>query len=418
MSAAPPRIAVLTIGDELLSGEVQDTNLTSIASALSGIGMRVSRHVTVPDDIEGIASEVRALTSRHDAVLVTGGLGPTSDDLTGEAVALAAGVELVFHPHLEQNLLRFFETMGREMSPENLKQAYLPAGAVEVPAAGGTAPGFMMDIGGALVAVLPGVPREMESMMESQVLGEIKSRLSGGPVVVTRRIMTFGMGESDVAARVSDIIDRGSVKYGFLVMRGPVVIKLTASGASREEAEAVLDEEQEKVASRLGSLMYAVDDEPIEEVVGKLLRERGLTISTAESLTAGMVSAALANIPGSSDYLRGGVVAYGAREKQELLGVPPELLEEGAVSRQVAEAMAAGARRLFATDIAVATTGVAGPGTGGESKPAGTVAIAVAHPDGVLSLERRLPGPRPMVRNIAALAALNMVRLHLAEGPG
>ena len=417
MSAGPPRIAVLTVGDELLSGEVQDTNLTSIASSLTAIGMRVSRHVTICDDVEGIAGEVRALASGHDAVIVTGGLGPTSDDLTGEAVARAAGVELVFHPHLEENLLGFFKMMGLEMAPENLKQAYLPAGAVEVPAAGGTAPGFMMDIEGALVAVLPGVPREMESMMASHVLLEIGRRLSGGQVVVTRRIMTFGLGESDMAAKVSDLIDKGQVKYGFLVMRGPIVIKLTTEGARREEAEALLDAEQEKVASRLGSLMYAVDDEPMEEVVGKLLSERGLTISTAESLTAGMVSGALANIPGSRDYLLGGVVAYGAREKEKLLGVPVEMLAGGAVSTEVAEAMAAGARRLFSTDIAVATTGVAGPGTGGESKPVGTVAIALAHADGAFSLERRLPGPRPMVRNIATLAALNVVRLHLSERP-
>jgi len=416
MSFAGPRIAVLTIGDELLSGEVQDANLSSIAQKLRGIGMTISRHVTVPDDVGEISSEVRELASVHDALIVTGGLGPTSDDLTSEAVAAAAGVELVFHPHLEQNLLRFFEMMGRKMSPENLQQAYLPAGAVEVPTAGGTAPGFMMDIAGALVAVLPGVPREMESMMDTHVLAEIESRLAGGPVVVTRRIMTFGMGESDVASLVSDIIDKGEVKYGFLVMRGPVVVKLTASGASRAQADALLDSEQEKVAARLGALAYAVDDEPMEEVVGKLLRLEGLTISTAESLTAGSVSAALANVPGSSDYLRGGLVAYDALEKEKTLGVPAELLADGAVSRPVAEAMARGARKFFSTDIAVSTTGVAGPGTGVESKPVGTVAIALAHAGGTISLERRLPGPRGMVRNIATLAALNLVRLHLQKG--
>jgi len=315
---------------------------------------------------------------------------------------------------LEENLQRFFQGMGRDMPPENLKQAYLPAGAEEMPA-GGTAPGFTMEIDGAFVAVMPGVPREMESMMTAHVLGELKRRFAAGPIVVTRRVMTFGMGESDVAALVSDLIDKGPVKYGFLVMRGPVVVKLTASEASRAQADALLDAEQEKVADRLGALMYAVDDEPMEEVVGKMLRSRGLTISTAESVTAGSVSAALANITGSSDYLRGGIVAYDALEKRNMLGVPAELLAGGAVSRTVAEAMAQGARRLFSTDLAVSTTGVAGPGAGGESKPVGTVAIALAHPGGTVSLERRLPGPRRMVRNIATLAALNVVRLHLAE---
>lgn len=414
MNGGSPRIAVLTIGDELLSGEVLDTNLQSIAASLRGLGMVVSRHVTVGDTVEEIAGELRELAAGHDAVIVTGGLGPTSDDLTTESVALAAGKPLVFHPHLEANLRAFFESMGRPMPEENLKQAHLPQGADEVPTAGGTAPGFMMEIGSALVAVLPGVPREMESMMSSHVIGELSRRFPGAEVSVTRRVMTFGMGESDVAALVSDLIDKGPVKYGFLVMRGPIVVKLTASGSSRDDVVALLDAEQEKVEARLGALFYAVDDKPMEEVVGEMLRERGLTIATAESLTAGTVSAALANIPGSSDYLRGGVVAYSAEEKVKVLEVPPELLADGSVSREVAEAMARGARRLFGTDLAVSTTGVAGPGAGGEKKPVGTVAIAIAGHESVISLERRLPGPRPMVRNIATTAALNLVRLHLA----
>lgn len=417
MKGDSPSIAALAIGDELLSGEVLDTNLRSIAVALSRLGLVVTRHVTVPDEIDDIVRDVRLMAATSDVVIVTGGLGPTSDDLTTEAVGKATGSALVFHPHLEKMLRDFFGSLGREMRDENLKQAYLPEGAVEVPTAGGTAPGFMIEYDGALIAVLPGVPREMESMMDSHVMPEIEKRFPASETTTTRRIMTFGLGESDMAGLVADRIGAGPVKYGFLVMGGPIVVKLTASGPGAAAVEAMLDDEQKKVEERLGKLIYAVGDETMEEVVGQLLREQGMTIATAESITAGMVSSRLANVPGSSDYLVGGVIAYGIGEKTKVLEVPDELLREGAVNRPVAEAMARGARELFGTDLAVSTTGVAGPGTGGERKPTGTVAIALSHAAGEMSLERKLPGPRNMVRNIATMAALNLVRLHLVD-PG
>lgn len=421
MSVRRDGVAVLTIGDELLSGEIADRNLQVIARSLAGMGLSVRRHVTVPDDVRAIADETRALAAGHHAVVITGGLGPTSDDLTTEAVAKAAGVELVFHPHLEENLKNFFVSMGRVMARENLKQAYLPAGAVEIPTDGGTAPGFMIQIEGAMVAVLPGVPWEMERMLNKYVIEEMRKRFTGERISITRRIMTFGTGESDVAALVGDLIDRGPVKYGFLVMGGPIVVKLTTSGATREEALALLDAEQEKVLDAIGDLFYAIDDKPIEDVMGEMLLEEGMTIAAAESLTAGMVSSRIANTPGSSSYFLGGVVAYSNLQKQRILRVDSSLLQGGAVSVRVAEAMAAGARELFGSDIGISTTGVAGPGAGGERKPVGTVAIGLSYPDGATSFERRLPGGRAMVRNIATMAALNTVRLHLLErrsGPG
>ncbi len=418
MRGGSPLIAVLAIGDELLSGEVLDTNLRSIAASVGEAGFKVLRHVTVPDETDAIAKEVEALAASYDVVIATGGLGPTSDDLTTEAVARAAGLELVFHQHIEKHLKAFFEALGRTMREENLKQAYLPAGATEVPTAGGTAPGFMLEYQGAFIAVLPGVPREMESMMASAVMPELKRRFPGRTVSATRRIMTFGMGESDVAGLVADRIGAGPVSYGFLVKDGPIVIKLSATGTDERETLALLDVEQEKVIERVGSLAYALDDKSMEEAVGEMLRDRGLTVATAESVTAGMVAARLANVPGSSGYLLGGVVAYDTAQKTGILEVPAELLERGAVNRPVAEAMARGARTLFGADLAVATTGVAGPSTAGEEKPAGTVAIALSHQGGEISLERRLPGGRNMVRNIATNAALNAIRLFLLNGGG
>ncbi len=414
MTAAPLTISVLTVGDELLSGEVVDTNLPSIARALSELGLAVARHVTAADDIEDIARWVRELCRESDAVIVTGGLGPTNDDLTCEAVARAAGLELVHQPHLERDLRAFFEAMGRPMVEENLKQAFLPAGSMEIPPAGGTAAGFMLELDGALVAVLPGVPREMDEMMASHVVPELSKRHGGGEVTVTRRLMTFGAGESDVANLLSDLIGKGPVRYGFLAQSGPIVVKLTACAASQREALEIIGREQALATERLGALLYATDEETMEEVVGRLLRESGKTLAVAESLTAGMVCARIANVPGSSDYFLGGVVAYSSDSKREILDIPDELLADGAVNTAVAEAMAQSVRRLFGSDIAVSTTGVAGPGQGGESKPPGTACVALAHPGGVVSLERRLPGYRQMVRNIATMAALNAVRLYLS----
>ncbi|PKQ28248.1 MAG: damage-inducible protein CinA [Candidatus Anoxymicrobium japonicum] len=409
-----PRIGVLTVGDELLSCETLDTNVRFIASSLGEAGFVVSRHVTVPDNVEDISREVRALSHVCEAVIVTGGLGPTSDDLTRESISSAVGKELVFHPSLKDGLERFFKRLGRPMAKENLSQAYLPQGAVVIPPAGGTAPGFMIARGAALIVALPGVPKEMQSMLATHVMPELARRFPTAELSVTRRIMTFGMGESDVAGVVADLIDAGSVKYGFLATEGVVVVKLTARGADAKCANAMLDVEQAMVAERLGNLIFAVGDRSMEDATGELLRERALTIATAESVTAGMVSSRIANTPGSSAYLRGGVVAYSADEKTRLLNVPANLLADGAVSEDVAEAMAHGARALFDSDLAIATTGIAGPGSLRENKPVGTVVIALAHEKGVLSQTYLLPGDRMRIRNVATLAALNMVRLHLA----
>lgn len=300
------------------------------------------------------------------------------------------------------------------MVEENLKQAYLPEGAAEIPPAGGTAAGFMLEHGGALVAVLPGVPREMEQMLDLYVLPELERRSKGRGATITRRLNTFGAGESDVANMVSDRIRAGGpVSYGFLAQAGIIVVKLSATAAAVEEAEAMVLAEQALVAERLGELVYSTEDEQMEEVVGGLLRRSGLTIAAAESVTAGMVCSRLTNVPGSSEYFLGGAITYSIDSKRRVLGIPGELLAEGAVNREVAEAMAASVRAMYGADIGVSTTGVAGPGTGGELKPTGTACVALAHQGGVFSLERRLPGHRGMVRTITTLAALNLSRLHV-----
>ena len=406
------RIAVLTVGDEILSGEITDINFPTIASAVSGLGFTVSKHSTVGDDEELIAGAVLELSRDAEAVIITGGLGPTSDDVTRESVALATGCELEFHEELADEIRGFFESMGRRMTEENMRQAYLPRRARPIPPAGGTAPGFILEHE-ALLFALPGVPREMEAMLKSHVLPQLESAFKCGAVSITRRIMTFGAGESDVAALVGDLIGRSPVKYAFLALGGPIVVKLTTSAITKEEAARLLDEEQEKAEMRLGSLVYSTDDRSMEEVVGELLRERSMTLAVAESCTGGLVCGRTTNVPGSSDYFLGGVVTYSIGSKKSILRIPKETLSKGAVSKPVAEAMARAVRELFGSDIGVAVTGVAGPGSGGESKPVGTVCLGISHPEGSRSFEVRLPGDRLLIRSIASLGALNAIRLHL-----
>lgn len=414
VAAGPSRISVITVGDELLSGETRDTNLSYIAGVVGEMGMELCHHRTVPDSEPEIARALGELAGECEAVIITGGLGPTGDDVTREGVALAAGVELESRREIALKIEGFFRSLGREMAPENLRQARLPAGSVEIPPAGGTAPGFMMELRGSLVFALPGVPAEMRHMMDTFVRERLQESSAADGFRLSRRILTFGLGESDLAGRLSDLAGRSGVDYGFLVQGGPIVVKLTARARSRREAEALLDEEQASVERRLGWLVYGHGDEEMEDVVGRLLTDRRLTISTAESVTAGMVASRLVNVPGSSKYFLGGCVAYGCEAKAEILGVGRSLLSEGAVSKEVAERMAEGANELFGSDLAVATTGVAGPSAGSEKKRVGTVCIGLASGRGTVSLERVLPGNRKMVRNLTALAALDVVRLHLA----
>jgi len=416
MNDQPARIAVLTVGDELLSGEVKDCNLGVIGEVLSATGISVWEHATVRDDVKAISTAIKGLLDMNDAVLITGGLGPTSDDVTREAVADATEKRLESHKDLETMISDFFKSMGREMPEENLKQALIPYEARVIPPAGGTAPGFIMDHGGKLIVALPGVPREMERMLQSDVKGELGRRFASGEVTVTLRVNTFGAGESDVAQKLHSLIGGGPVRYGFLARSGPIVVKLTATATSREEAERLAADEREKVVGCLGALVYSFCDETMEEVVGRLLLEKGLSIAVAESLTAGMVCSRIANVPGSSDYLRGGVVTYSGESKEEILGLPKDLLREGSVNQGVARAMAESVRRMFSADLGVATTGLAGPGCAGETKPVGTLCLALADGKDTGSWERRLPGDRELVRSIATMAAMNVIRLYMLHG--
>ncbi|MDD5748309.1 MAG: competence/damage-inducible protein A [Actinomycetota bacterium] len=404
-------VSVVTTGDELLSGEVSDTNLSMIASEVRKIGFEVKMHVTVCDDEEKISEEIRRLADKYDVVIITGGLGPTPDDLTREAIARATGKKLELREELADAIEKLFLSRGRRMPSENLKQAYLPGGALAIPPAGGTAPGFMLEYQNSLIVSLPGVPSEMRSMLLSHVIPELQNRFKSANFSLTRKIMTFGAGESEVAEKLEKTMRNSSVSYGFLVNAGLIVVKLTTSAPTKKSAHSLLNSEEKKVRKVLGKIVFGTDDVKMEEVVGELLRKQGLTISVAESCTAGMVASRITNVPGSSDYFLGGVVTYSAKSKHEILGIPEEFLSKGLVTREVAEAMARSVKDLFGSDIGLGITGIAGPGRGEERKKVGTVCIGLATSEDINSWERVFPGEREMVRNIASSAALNAVRL-------
>lgn len=407
------KVAVLTVGDELLSAEVIDSNFPTIAESVQRLGLEISEHLSTGDDLPDISASLRYLLERSDVVIVTGGLGPTHDDVTRESVADATGAELQFREDLARDIRLFFEAVGRVMAEENLKQAYLPKGARVIGPAGGTAPGFMLDYLEGLIVALPGVPREMRVMLESSVLPELEKRYAGGRYKMTRRIMTFGTGESDLASLLSGVMSESTLRYGFLAMGGPIAVKVTADSSSRSKSLELLDKEELKIRSLLGPLVYGVDDRLMEEVLGDLMREKSLTIAVAESCTGGMLGERITGVSGSSDYFLGGIVCYDVAAKKKVLGVPEELLSGGAVSKEVAASMAESARRIFGADIGVSITCLAGPGRGREDEQVGTVCLGLATEEGTSSWKTRLPGNRATVRSIAATAAMNAVRLNL-----
>jgi len=407
-----PTAEIITIGTELLLGQLVDTNTTFIAKSVADAGIDVHRETSVGDNAARIAAAVRESLARADVVICAGGLGPTVDDLTREGVAHATGRELQLHEPSVEHIRGLFERLGRPMAENNLRQAMIPAGAIVLENPHGTAPGFIVEEEGRAVIAVPGVPREMRAMIADQVVPWIVKRYSVHAVIVTRVLNTIGMGESDLDKRIADLFHAGvNPSIAVLAHYGQVDVKLTAKAESREEATAMLDKLEPQIRERLPDIIYAVDGGPIEQVVGDFLRERKWTVATAESCTGGLIASMLTSVPGSSDYYLGGVVSYANEAKVDFLDVAPDLIEQnGAVSEEVATAMAVGVKAHLRASCAIGVTGIAGPGGGSADKPVGLVYVALAKPDG--SAEARkllLPGDREIVQRRAAIAALTML---------
>jgi nicotinamide-nucleotide amidase len=411
------RCEIVGVGTELLLGQIVNTNAAWIGQRLADVGWDCLRHTTVGDNQARIAEVVRGALARADAVIVTGGLGPTQDDITREALAEVAGVPLVRRPELEAWLRERFAQMGiARMAEMNLRQADVPEGARSIDNPRGSAPGLIVEVGGKPVYAVPGVPREMEGMLERVVLPDLAARAGEGRAIVSRVLRTAGVGESRLAERLTPLWESaggGQVTLAYLASPGEVRVRLTAVGASREEALAEIAPLEAKVREELGEVVYGVDDETLEEAVGRLLRERDRTVATAESLTGGLLGGRVTAVAGSSDYYLGGVVAYATEAKAALLGVDEGVLAaEGPVSEPVAAAMAEGARRAFGADLGLATTGVAGPAEQG-GRPVGTLCLAVADAAGTATSTLRAPGDRTQVRAWAVTVGLDLLRRRL-----
>jgi nicotinamide-nucleotide amidase len=414
-------IEVVTIGDELLLGYTLDTNAAHLARTLAAEGVEIVRRTTVGDAAQAIADAVREALGRAGAVITTGGLGPTSDDLTKPAIAALFGRGMVLdEEHLAWMEERFVRLFQRPMPAANRQQAMLPEGARKLTNNHGSAPGIWLeDDLGRWVAMLPGVPREMRGMLADTLLPLIRERLgTERRVVRSRTLRTTGVGESFIADRVAKIAGGvGDVGLAYLPNAEGTDLRLTVRGAAPDEADRRLAASAERLRSVVADALYGEDGADLAAVVLDLCRERGLSIAVAESCTGGLLGARLTAIPGSSDVVLGGVIAYANAVKAELLGVSQDdLLEHGAVSEPVVRAMATGVRAATGARIGMAITGIAGPGGGTEEKPVGTVWIATDVDGAVEARRTRLIGDRAEVRQRAAQAVLEMVRRRLVFG--
>ena len=402
---------VITVGNELLSGHTVNTNAAFLGRRLMEQGIPVALCLTVGDDLDQICQALQQASSTADLVVVSGGLGPTDDDLTRQAMAQFLGVDLVQDDRLLDQIRSFFVQRQREMPARNAIQAHLPAGTEAIENPVGTAPGVYAQVKDCQIFVVPGVPSEMEYLFEHWICPRVEASRQGQSVVV-RRLQCFGVGESDLAEQLGTLMQRGrNPLINCTVHYGVITLHIIATADRPEHAEALAQAEEEGLRDLLGEVIYGQGQVSLAEVVVGQLAQAQRTLAVAESCTGGWIGKMLTDVPGSSQVFSQGWVTYSNRAKARELGVLEELLERyGAVSAPVARAMAQGARQRAATDVAIATTGIAGPGGGTPDKPVGLVYIALATAAVVKVQEYRFKGTREMVRWRTTQTAFNMIR--------
>ena len=413
------RCDVIAVGTELLLGQIVDTNSAWLGEQLAASGIDSLIQVKVGDNVGRIVAQLRSVLASADAVIMCGGLGPTHDDLTRDAIAEVMGVELVHDASVAETIAAMFAARGRQMSANNLRQAQVPVGATIIAQTRGTAPGLIcpVQIDGVdkVIFAVPGVPHELYDMFHRAVLPELLRRNGDPSVIASRLLRTWGESESGLNERLDAIIEEldavGNPTLAFLASGWEgIKVRLTAKAATREAAELLVAPWEEKIRAILGEQVFGTDTDTMESVVLEMMRAQGLHLGLAESVTGGLVAARLTAIPGASDVLRGSIVSYASEVKFDLLGVEPGPV----VSEQAALQMAQGARTALGADIGLALTGVAGP-TEQDQMPVGTLCVAISGPDGSLTRTMRLPGQREQMRQFSVISSLDLLRGYLRD---
>ncbi len=411
------RCEVVAIGTELLLGQIVDTNSAWMGEHLALAGIDSHFQTKVGDNLGRMVLALRTALARSDAVIVCGGLGPTQDDITREAIAEVMNVELVRDAAIVERIREMFGSRGREMAENNLRQADVPVGARVIDQVRGTAPGLICPVGHKVIYAVPGVPYEMTEMMERAILPDLQARAGTTATIVSRTLRTWGLAESTLAEKLAprlqalDEAGDGAPTIAFLAsgIEG-IKVRITVKQPDAESAKKMLHVEEAEVRALLGDLVFGADDETMEDAVGNLLRTRGLSLGLAESVTGGLVASRLTDAVGASEWFRGSIVSYASEVKFDLLGVT----EGPVVSEEAAKAMAEGARKTLGADIGLSVTGVAGPAEQ-EGQPVGTVFFGLAMNGAAEAARIRLPGDRDRVRQFAAISLLDLLRRRLLE---
>ena len=410
------RCDVVAIGTELLLGQIVDTNSSWLGEQLSAAGIDSCLQVKVGDNLNRMVKAIRQTLEDAEAVIICGGLGPTHDDITREAIAEIMGVDLEFNDEVGMAISEMFASRNRRMPEINMRQAMVPKGANIIEQRRGTAPGLICPVGNKVIYAVPGVPYELYEMFERAILPDLLVRSGSVSVISSRVLRTWGESESGLNERLFGVIEElesvGNPTLAFLASGWEgIKVRLTAKAATRPEVVSILDEWEQKVRAAIGDIVFGVDEDTMESVVLQMLRDRGLTLGLAESVTGGLVSGRLTNIAGASDVLRGGVVSYASEVKFDVLGVT----KGPVVSPEAAVEMAVGAQRVLGADVGLSLTGVAGPAEQEGQRP-GTLCIGVALPNGVTaSSVVQLPGARDQMRQLSVISALDFLRRQLRE---
>ena len=408
------RAEIISVGTELLLGQIVDTNAAYLSRILSELGVTIYRRTTIGDNMERLLAALREALDAADVVITIGGLGPTMDDITRDGLATVFEDPLKTDEAYAESLRRFFESRGMPVLDSNLRQALVPVRGRSLPNPHGTAPGLLFETESKAGIALPGPPNEFIPLVDTYVAPYLREKTGNVGTIRSLVLRVAGMGESLVEDRVKDLMQDSNPTVAPYAKLGEVHLRVTANAPTAEEAERLIRERAARVRERLGSAVYGENDDTLEKACVELLTARGRTLSTAESCTGGLVAQRITDIPGSSAVYLGGVVAYSNEAKTDLVGVPDDMIARvGAVSEEVARALAEGARARFGSDYGIGVTGIAGPSGGTLEKPVGLVYLALAHPAGSEVRRFEFHGARPVVRHRASQTVLNMLRLSI-----